>query len=128
MFAPILGIVSQSTAVKALLGTGGLNDPLRLYPFGLAPQESARIYPYAVWQNVSGFPENFISGRPTEDHYTVQVDVYGKSAAAVRAVSLALNNALELQAYVVRFGDEDRDEATKNYHYSFDVDFINTRA
>jgi len=127
MFAPIFGIVSQSTAVKALLGTGGLNDPLRLYPFGLAPQESARIYPYAVWQNVSGFPENFISGRPTEDHYTVQVDVYGKSAAAVRAVSLALNNALELQAYVVRFGDEDRDEATKNYHYSFDVDFINSR-
>ena len=128
MFAPIFEIVSQSTAVKALLGTGGLNDPLRLYPFGLAPQESARIYPYAVWQNVSGFPENFISGRPTEDHYTVQVDVYGKSASSVRAVSLALNNALELQAYVVRFGDEDRDEATKNYHYSFDVDFINTRA
>ena len=127
MFAPIFEIVSQDATVKSLLGTGGLNDPLRLYPFGLAPQESARVYPYAVWQNVSGYPENFISGRPTEDHYTVQVDVYGKSAASVRAVSLAINNALELQAHIVRFGDEDRDSETKNYHYSFDVDFIESR-
>lgn len=126
MFAPIFEIVSQDTTVKALLGTGGLNDPLRLYPFGLAPQTP--IYPYATWQNVSGYPENFISGRPTEDHYTVQVDVYGKSAASVRAVSLALNNALELQAHIVRFGDEDRDNDTKNYHYSFDVDLIDSRA
>lgn len=127
MFAPIFEIVSQDAAVKALIGTGGLNDPIRLYPFGLAPQESARVYPYATYQNVSGFPENFISGRPTEDHYTVQVDVYGKSAASVRAVSLALNKALELQAHIVRFGDEDRDNETKNYHYSFDVDFIDSR-
>lgn len=125
MFAPIFEIASADTTVKNLLGTGGVNDPVRLYPFGLAPQNPT--YPYAVWQNVSGFPENFLAGRPNEDHYTVQVDVYGNTAASVRAVALALNNALELQAYVVRFGDEDRGDATKKYHYSFDVDFIKSR-
>lgn len=129
MFAPIFEIAAQDATVKNLLGTGAVGDPVRLYPFGLAPQEKPedRIYPYAVWQNVSGYPENYLAGRPKEDHFTVQVDVYGKNAASVRAVSLALNNALELQAYVVRFGDEDRDRETKNYHYSFDVDFITPR-
>lgn len=127
MFAPIFDIAAQDSTVQALLGTGGVNDPVRLYPFGLAPQKEARIYPYATYQNISGFPENFLSERPQDDHYTVQVDVYGKNAASVRAVSLALNNALELDAYIVRFGDEDRDSETKNYHYSFDVDFITPR-
>lgn len=125
MFAPIFEIVSQDTTVKALIGAGTLNNPVRLYPFGLAPQNPT--YPYAVWQNVSGYPENVLAGRPAEDHYTVQVDVYGKTAASVREVSLALNNALELDAYIVRFGDEDRDPETKNYHYGFDVDFIKSR-
>lgn len=125
MFAPIFDIAFQDATVLNLLGTGNSASPMRFYPFGLAPQNTP--LPYAVWQNVSGFPENLLSGRPQEDHFTLQVDVYGKTAASVREVSLALNNALELQAYIVRFGDENRDEQTKNYHYSFDVDFINPR-
>lgn len=128
MFAPIFEIAAADGTVQTLLGTGAPNNPVRLYPFGLAPQSpSTPIYPYATWQNVSGYPENYLAGRPDTDHYVVQVDIYSKSAASVRAVSLALNNALELNAYIVRFGDEDRDPETKNYHYSFDVEFITPR-
>ena len=52
MIAPIFSVCASSLAVTALIGA----DPVRLYPFGL--QDDAVVYPYVVWQNVTGSPEN----------------------------------------------------------------------
>lgn len=119
MTPPIVQACSASAAVTALLGTG---VDLRLYSFGEAPEGVAK--PYAVWQLVNGSPENYLAGRPDADGFTLQVDVYGTTGTSVRQVRDAIRDAIELKAYITRWGGESRDPATKNYRTSFDVDWI----
>ena len=119
MTPPIFQLCSQAAAVTALLGNGAA---LRLYSFGEAPQDVAK--PYAVWQLVNGDPENYLAGRPDADNLTVQVDVYGTTGTSVRQVRDAIRDAIELSAYITRWGGEARDPSTKNYRISFDVDWI----
>lgn len=119
MTPPIVQACSQSAAVTALLGQG---TDMRLYSFGEAPNGVTK--PYAVWQLVSGEPENYLAGRPDADGFTLQVDVYGATGQVVRQVRDAIRDAIELQAYVTRWGGEGRDPTTKNFRTSFDVDWI----
>lgn len=119
MTPPIFQICSQAADVTALLGAGA---NLRLYSFGEAPQDVVK--PYAVWQLVNGEPENYLAGRPDADSVTLQVDVYGVTGTSVRQVRDAIRDAIELSAYVTRWGGESRDPTTKNYRTSFDVDWI----
>jgi hypothetical protein len=97
-------------------------SPTRLYPFGEAPEGVAK--PYAVWQLVTGSPDNYLAGRPDLDGYTLQVDVYASTAATARAVTAAISTAIELKAYVVRWGGESKDTETKLYRSSFDIDWL----
>jgi len=119
MTPPIFQLCSQAADVTELLGTGA---NLRLYSFGEAPEGVAK--PYAVWQLVNGEPENYLAGRPDADVVTLQIDVYGTTGTTVRQVRDAIRDAIELHAYVTRWGGEGRDPATKNYRASFDVDWI----
>ncbi|MDT9643106.1 MULTISPECIES: DUF3168 domain-containing protein [Pseudomonas] len=119
MTAPIYEVCAQDPGVIALLGSGA---SMRLYSFGEAPEGVAK--PYAVWQLISGNPENYLAGRPDADGFTLQVDVYGTTGPSVRAVRDAIRDAIELRAYIARWGGEGRDPATKNYRTSFDVDWI----
>jgi hypothetical protein len=121
MIPPIFTICAADTAVRALIGS----NPVRLYPFGEAPQGVAK--PYAVWQTINGSPENFLSGRPDADNYSVQVDVYGLTSESVLQVAGALRNALELDAHITNWGNTSRDYETKNYRYNVGVDFIQNR-
>lgn len=116
MFPPIYEVCAASSEVQAALGT-----PVRLYPFGEAPQGVA--LPYAVWQTLGGSPENYLKQRPDIDQFSLQVDVYATSATAARNVARALRNAIEPVAYITRWNGEDRDQETKNYRVSFDVDW-----
>lgn len=117
MFAPVFATAVASGAVTALLGTA----PTRLYLFGEAPQDVAK--PYAVWQSVSGAPANYLGTLPDVDRFTVQIDVYATTASSARSVAQALRDAFEPVAYVVSWRGESRDATTKNYRYSFDVEF-----
>lgn len=119
MKAPIFEVCSQDAGVTALLGAGA---DLRLYSFGEAPD--GVVKPYAVWQLVNGTPENYLAGRPDADGFTLQVDVYGATGTSSRQVREAIRDAIELRAYVTRWGGESRDPATNNYRTSFDVDWI----
>lgn len=118
MIAPIFNVCAASQEVTALIGS----NPLRLYPFGL--QDDNIVYPYVVWQNVSGEPENYLDRRPDADSYTLQVDVYSVTALSAQAVAMALRNAIEPHAYITRWGAQSRDPETKRYRFSFDVDWI----
>jgi hypothetical protein len=118
MFAPIFAVCSVAPGVVAVLGA---NPDTRLFLFGEAPEGVAK--PYAVWQTIGGDPENYLSGAPDTDKFELQVDVYGTSASQVRSVAKAIRDAIEQQAYVVRWNGESKDVPTKTYRYSFDVDW-----
>ncbi|ATY01624.1 tail completion protein gp17 [Klebsiella aerogenes] len=118
MIAPIFSVCTASQAVKDLLGT----NPVRLYPFGM--QDDNIVYPYAVWQNIDGSPENYLNQRPDADRYSLQVDVYGDTDIDVIAVSRALRDAIEGNAHITRWGEQTRDQETGKYRYSFDIDWI----
>ena len=116
--APIFQVSAADPGTRALLGV----SPHRLYPFGEAPQDVAR--PYAVWQLVTGSPDNYLAGRPDIDGFTLQVDVYAETASSARGVAEAISHAIELKAYVARWGGESKDTATNLYRSSFDVDWL----
>lgn len=121
MYPPIFEIASRDPAVTAVLGIA----PVRLWPFGEAPEGTA--LPYAVWQLVSGSPENYLAGRPDIDGFTLQIDVYAATGASARAVGAALRDSIELRAHITRWGGESKDEATGRYRLSFDVDWLTPR-
>lgn len=123
MIAPIFSIASADATVQALLGSNGAE--LRLYPFGKTPQGVA--LPYATYTNVGGGPENYLNARPDTDLFSVQIDVYGSTAASVTAVTKALNNAFETEAYITRWGNEDHNAITSHFHFDFDVEFMTSR-
>ena len=121
MYPPVFAVCSASAAVKALIGT----SPVRLYMFGMAPQNVA--YPYAVWQQVGGAPENYLGQTPDIDTFTTQIDVYADTQAQARAVAQALSAAIEPAAHVTRWGADSQDPETKRYRSSFDVDWWTSR-
>ncbi|TCL06910.1 tail completion protein gp17 [Sodalis ligni] len=118
MIAPIFSICAASADVRSILG----ESPIRLYPFGL--QDDNVVYPYAVWQNIDGEPENYLAQRPDADHFSLQVDCWADSVATAISVARAIRGAIEGKAYITRWGDQSRDTETKRYRYSFDVDWI----
>lgn len=118
MIAPIFPVCSASPEVNSLIG----GESLRLYPFG--QQDDDVTYPYAVWQNITGEPENYLAQRPDTDTFTLQVDVYADTPEEAIAVAAALRDAIEPHAYITRWGDQTRDNVTRRYRYSFDVDWI----
>lgn len=125
MFPPLFAILNASAPVKALLGAA----PLRVYPFGAAPSKGAPGYitPYALFQTISGSPENYLSGAPDVDAWQVQVDVYADTLTAARNGAKAIRDAVEPAAYVVGYNAEYRETDTQLYRYSFDIAFLTKR-
>ena len=117
MTPPVFQICAADSAVTALLGTG----PTRLFPFGQAPQ--GVTLPYAVWQTVSGLPENYLGQVPDLDSYTVQIDVYAGRGSEARQVAAALRDAIEPHAHVVGWNGESTDPDTGHKRYGFDIDW-----
>lgn len=121
MFPPVFELCTNNANVKKILG----EKPTRLFLFSLAPANVPR--PYAVWQNISGEPENYLKGSPDTDYFDVQITVYADTVQSVRETVKALANALEQDAHITRWGSEERDSETKLYSFDFDVNFITYR-
>ena len=115
MYAPIFAVCFADAAVGAALGTA----PMRLYSFGQAPQGSTAAY--ATWQSIGGSPENYLGDRPDIDQFALQVDCWAATVSEVRAVAMALRDAIEPHAHITRWGGESHDAATGLFRYSFDV-------
>jgi len=128
MYPPIFEVCAASLAVQAVLSDG--NGRIRLYPFGEAPQADPKAY--AVWQIISGGPENSLACAPELDRFGVQVDVYARTADEARAAARALRDAIETNfergGYVVAWNGETRDPATRAYRISFSSDWYSYRA
>lgn len=121
MFPPIFAVCAANLGVQSKLGV----NPTRLFPFGL--DDINKTQPYAVWQTISGRPENYLGCLPDTDFYSLQVDVYAKTATLARDAAKALRDAIEPVAYVVNWRGESREKETLLYRYSFDVDWILNR-
>jgi hypothetical protein len=121
MDTPFFQVCKADPTVQALLG-GALP---RIYPFGNAPQEVAK--PYVVYQWIGGAPFNMINCRPDADRASLQVDVYGLTTQSTTTVAKAIRNAIELDSYITGYRGDMRDEETKLYRTSFDVDWLVNR-
>lgn len=121
MFPPLFATLYASSAVKALLGT----TPLRVYPAGEATQDTP--VPYAVFQTITGTPENYLGSRSDIDSFIVQVDVYAATLSSARACASAIRVALEPVSYITSLREPSKDPTTRNYRYSLDVDFWTER-
>lgn len=118
MYPPIFETCAADPDVQTNIGV----TPTRFYQFGEAPPKV--LLPYAVWQTVSGFPENYINEVPDIDRHSIQIDVYASTAAQARDVAKALRDAIEPYAHVTSWRGEDRDPDTRNFRISFDVDWM----
>ena len=121
MDTPFFKVCKADPTVQALLG-GALP---RIYPFGQAPQEIAK--PYVVYQWIGGSPFNMINCRPDADRASLQVDVYGLTTQSTTTVAKAIRNAIELDSYITGYRGDMRDDETKLYRTSFDVDWLVNR-
>ena len=123
MFPPIFATCSVPS-ITSLIGS----NPVRLWPFGEADQEAER--PYAVWQTIGGHPEDYLDRRPDMDLFSIQVDVYAKTGSEARYVAQAIRDAVEgnQAANITAWRGESRDQVTKDYRYTFDVDWFVPRS
>ena len=121
MDVPFYTVCKADPAVQALLGG---SEP-RIYPFSAAPQDVAK--PYVVYQWIGGDAFNMLNCRPDADRASLQVDVYGLTTQSTAEVAKAIRYAIELSAYVVGYRGDMRDEETKLYRTSFDVDWLVNR-
>lgn len=111
---PIAKVITESPDLYDLFGT-------RVYPAGEAPQGTAT--PFVVFRIANGLPESYLTGGPTVDQFTVQVDVYADTVATAREGAGELIQALECRGYI-RHAGEFREPETRKVRISFDADFF----
>ena len=131
MFPPVFAIAAADGSVTALLGSGGTGDPVRLWAFGEAPRDEqgnpAGGTPYAVWQIVTGTPENYLDRTPDSDTFGVQIDSYAESMSQAREVAQALRDCLEPEGHITSWNGEWKDFPTNLFRVTFTIGFINQR-
>lgn len=89
------------------------------------------IYPYAVWQRIYGTPFNYLGDVPDADQFTIQIDCYEQAsnlsgADKVRQIAAAIRDSIEqpMAAYITSWLGESIDPDTKNWRFTFQVDWI----
>lgn len=118
MLPPIYSILSAATAVSAIVGN-------RIYPHADAPLDVTA--PYITWFIVSAPPEIQLSGTPTHDRFTVQVDCWHPTSAGVTALASVARTALEAQCNVTNLMLNQRDPETRLYRLALQLDYFLNR-
>lgn len=119
---PIFKLARADPVVTVLLESNGI---LRVWKFGRAPDEP--VTPYVTWQTITGDSNSNLDSRPVSDNAIIQIDVYATDEDVVDQVAKAIRDAIELDCYVVRYGEAGKDPLTGMPHYSFDVSWIVNR-
>lgn len=122
MIPPLFEILNASVPVKLILG----NKPLRVFPWGQAPQNVT--IPYATYGVFNGNPENSLGEVPSIDRLGTQVDVWAKDTDSLLACSVAIRNAIEPHAHMISVDNFDRSPETGLYRCRMDFDFFTARA
>lgn len=119
MYPPIFATCRASAALTAVIGT----NPCRCFLFGEASPTPPEA-PYIVWQILGGAPENHLADAPTIARYSLQVDIYGETAASARSTAGLFRSAIESVAHVTAFNGEFREAETGLFRVSLTVDWF----
>lgn len=117
MMPPVFPILNGNSAVKALLGS----QPLRVYPWGQAPQNVAR--PYVTYGVYNGQPENQLDPTPQIDNIGTQIDIWGDSAKSCHDCFVAIRDALEPLAHMTTYQAQEKDSETQLFRARMEFDF-----
>lgn len=115
MFPPVYQALRASAAVVAIVGD-------RIGAHGEVPQDTTR--PYITWFVVSGEPQDQISGTPCADFDTVQIDCWHQTDAGIRALGLAVRDAIDASGVSNRLRVNLREPETKLFRVGIEADFI----
>lgn len=118
MLPNLYALLSATSAVTAVVGD-------RIYGHGEAPQDTTR--PYVTFFDVTDQPFDQISGPPCADRDSVQIDCWHQNKAGIRALSIAVRDALDGAGHANRVVVDTRESATKLYRIAFQADFISDR-
>lgn len=122
MTPKIFELVAADEACKSSFG----ENPIRFFPFGLAPQDVKT--PYAVWQSIGGKAGDVMSCIPDFDSFIIQVDVYADNLKDVEKSAKVLRSVFEKKSYIYRYGQQSVDFESKRFRISFDISFIQHRS
>ncbi|MCB1567826.1 MAG: DUF3168 domain-containing protein [Xanthomonadales bacterium] len=123
MTFPVFALISDSSAVKALIGS----SPVRFWRDFYPKSAGTPQLPYCVWAVVGGAPENYLSETPGIDSGRVQVDVWAQTPASADAVMAAVRDAIESSAHMISTPISRYDEETDSYGYILEFQFWTSR-
>lgn len=124
IYPRIFEMISDDPLIRGKFG----RNPVRIYPFGYAPQNVSSLGPYAVWQTIGGTPANTLACPPTADDWSVQVDVYSPDVKIAREACATLVEALQEKCWITNWRGESRDFETKSFRISFDIQVLQKRS
>ena len=113
---PVVPALRASEAVTALLGSA----PLRVYE-DIAPDNTP--LPYAVWQVVSGTPENYLDSRANLDHVSFQIVVYDTQPKRAQETRAVIRAVLEKYCYITNIHPSGYERDTKLFSRGFDANW-----
>lgn len=117
----LFAILNASVPVKTQLGA----NPLRVYPWGRAPQNAA--LPYAVYTVYNANPENYLGQVPDIDNKGTQIDIYANTGTKLKSCFEAIRDALEPHAHMTNFSTPAQDDDTDLYSCRMEFDFWDAR-
>lgn len=112
----IFEILDDNIDVKEVLG-----QPLRVYPWNRAPENSKN--PYVTYGIFNGNPENYLSDIPDIDNKGTQVNIYSNDPHECEEVAIKVRDAIEPFAHMTSFSTPDRDADTNLYSCRLEFDF-----
>jgi hypothetical protein len=115
MLPPVYDVLKSSSAVVALVGDA-------IWRHSAAPQDGPR--PYITWFIVTGLPDNQLSGLPSDDQMTVQVDCWAKTDAQAEALATAVRDAIEPYAHMTGQPIDAREPTTKLWRMALEFNWI----
>lgn len=118
MLPPVYALLAATPAVVAVVGD-------RIYGHGEAPQDTAR--PYITHFDVTDQPFDQISGTPCADRDTVQIDCWHQTKPGIRALAIAVRDAMDAAGHHNRVVVNTRETDTKLYRVALQADFIASR-
>lgn len=121
MNPPIFALIKANGPCTALLGT----NPVRFYPCGRAPKDPPK--PYGVYSVYNALPENQLSGTPQIDNKGTQVDLYAEKEDGLKALFLAVRDALEPHAHMTSYSTPSPDNETALFSARLEFDFWDAR-
>lgn len=114
-------ILNASVQVRLLLGS----NPLRVYPWGRAPQNVRK--PYAVYTVYNAIPENYLDSVPDIDNKGTQIDIYADNAESLNNCFMAIRDAIEPTAHMLSYSTPNQDAETDLYTGRMEFDFWEDR-